>query len=57
MKVKILHDFRDRTADLKLRKVGETLDVDEARATKLESLNLAERIQETTEKEPKQTAK
>lgn len=32
MKVKVLHDFRDRTANLVLRKEGEVLEVDGARA-------------------------
>ena len=56
MKVKVLHDFRDRTAGLALRKKGEILEVDEKRAAKLESFELAERIEEPVKKEPKETA-
>lgn len=55
MKVKVTHDFRDRTANLTLRKKGEVLEVDEKRAAKLESLDLAERVKEPVKKEPKET--
>lgn len=56
MKVKVIHDFRDRTADLTLRKAGEVLEVDGTRAVTLESHGLAERIREPAKKEPKETA-
>lgn len=56
MKVKVLHDFHDRTANLVLRKKGEVLEVDGARAVTLESLGLAERIREPEKKESKETA-
>lgn len=46
MKVKVIEDFRDRTADLKLRKAGETLEVDAERAQKLAGLGLAETVTE-----------
>ena len=35
MKIKIKQDFRDRSADLALRKKGEVLDVSEQRAKEL----------------------
>lgn len=54
-KVKVIQGFRDRTADLKLRKKGETLTVTEARAKKLEGLELAERIPEPIKKETEKT--
>ncbi len=47
MKVKVITDFRDRTADLKLRKAGEILEVDKERAVKLIGLELAEEVKET----------
>ena len=43
MRVRVTHDFRDRTADLVLRKRGEVLEVDEERAVTLESLGLNDR--------------
>ena len=55
VKVKVIQEFRDRTADLKLRKKGETLTVTEARAKKLEGLELAERSQEPIKKETEKT--
>lgn len=55
MRVRVIHDFRDRTADLALRKKGEVLEVDEERAATLESLGLVERIREPKKKEPKET--
>lgn len=53
MKVKVTQDFRDRTEDLKLRKKGQTLNVPKDRAVALESLGLAKRIQEDSEKPDK----
>lgn len=53
MKVKVLQDFRDRTADLELRKEGEELEVDKARAQKLINMGLAELIREPTKKKEK----
>lgn len=41
MKVKVTQDFRDRTTDLVLRKEGEILEVDKARADKLIGMGLA----------------
>ena len=35
MKIKVKQDFRDRSADLALRKKGEVLDVSEQRAKEL----------------------
>ena len=35
MKIKVKQDFRDRSADLALRKKGEVLDVSEPRAKEL----------------------
>lgn len=56
MRVRAIHDFRDRTADLALRKKGEVLEVDEERAATLEALGLVERIQKPKKKEPKEAA-
>lgn len=53
MKVKVLHGFRDRTADLQLREVGEELEVDKARAQKLINMGLAELIREPAKKKEK----
>ena len=53
MKVKVLTDFRDRTADLTLRKAGEILEVDKAREEKLINMGLAERIREPAKKKTK----
>lgn len=53
MKVKVLQDFRDRTADLELRKEGEELEVDKARAQKLINMGLAELIREPAKKKEK----
>lgn len=44
MKVKVLRDFRDRENDLIIRKVGETLEVTEERAEKLQGFGLVEEI-------------
>ena len=41
VKVKVTQDFRDRTTDLVLRKEGEILEVDKARADKLIGMGLA----------------
>lgn len=46
VKVRVVKEFRDRTADLQLRKKGETLTVSEERAKKLEDLGYTEVIQE-----------
>ena len=53
VKVKVLHGFRDRTADLELRKEGEELEVDKARAQKLINMGLAELIREPAKKKEK----
>lgn len=53
MKVKVITDFRDRTADLTLRKAGEVLEVNKARAEKLIGMGLAELIRETPQKAKK----
>ena len=46
MKVKVLTKFRDRTADLKLRKPGEIIEVTKDRAEKLKGLELVTDYQE-----------
>ncbi len=53
MKVKVLQDFRDRTADLVLRKAGEELEVTKDRADYLVMRGLAERIREPAKKKIK----
>ena len=58
--VLILRDFRDREAELTLRKKGEKLEVDPARANKLIGLGLAEPVREEAppaEKKPETKAK
>ncbi|WP_411337217.1 hypothetical protein [Ruminococcus gauvreauii] len=46
MKVKVVTKFRDRTADLKLRKPGEIIEVTKDRAEKLKGLELVTDYQE-----------
>lgn len=46
MKVKVLHKFRDRTSDLKLRKAGEILEVTKERGESLIAMGLAEAVKE-----------
>ena len=41
MKIKVKQDFRDRSADLALRKKGEVLDVSEQRAKELTAKGFA----------------
>lgn len=53
VKVKVLRDFRDRTAELKVRKKGETLEVSKDRAEKLTGLGLGEIIPEKQAKQEK----
>lgn len=53
LKVRAIRDFKDRTADLKLRKTGEILEVTEERAKKLAGLGLV--IMEPEKKEEKKT--
>jgi len=50
LKVRVIHDFRDKTAELQLRKKGETLDVDARRAEYLADLGLVEEIKENKAK-------
>lgn len=52
VKVKVVEEFKDCTADLRLRKKNETLTVSEERAKKLEGLGLIKRVvaKETAEK-------
>ncbi len=42
MKVKVIKNFYDKTAELALREVGDVLEVDKERAEKLISMKLAE---------------
>lgn len=44
MKIKIKQDFRDRSADLALRKKGEVLDVSEQRAKELTAKGFAAEV-------------
>ena len=50
MKIKIKQDFRDRSADLALRKKGEVLDVSEQRAKELTAKGFAEAFKEPEKK-------
>ena len=55
MKIKIKQDFRDRSADLALRKKGEVLDVSEPRAKELIDKGFAEEVK--PEKKTEETEK
>lgn len=44
MKVKVIEAFNDRTVDHKKRTVGEVIEVDAERASKLEGLGVVKRI-------------
>ncbi len=44
MKVKVLHDFRDKMADLQLRKKDELLDVTRERAAELKRQGFVEAV-------------
>lgn len=46
MKVKVINDFRDKTADMKLRKVGEELTVSRERGQMLIDRQFAEEVKE-----------
>ena len=50
MKIKVKQDFRDRSADLALRKKGEVLDVSEQRAKELTAKGFAEAFKEPEKK-------
>lgn len=52
MFVSVKKEFRDREHDLKLRKVGEELEVSKERAEELESLGFVSRIRKPINKEP-----
>lgn len=49
VEVKVIEAFRDREADLELRKVDEVLTVSEDRANKLIGLGLVKLVEEPTE--------
>lgn len=51
VKVKVIEPFRDRTADLQLRKKDDVLTVSEERAQKLAGLGLVELIKEELDQE------
>lgn len=53
MKVKVLQNFRDRAANLKLRKKNEIMEVTKERAEKLAGLGLAAAIPEKEKKQEK----
>lgn len=59
VKVKVVKEFRDSTADLELRKNGEVLTVSEERADKLIGLGLATRteVEEPIKTEPQKNQK
>ena len=52
MLVSVKREFRDREHDLKLRKVGEELEVSKERAEKLENLGFVSVIRKPVNKEP-----
>lgn len=57
MKVKVINSFKDKENALKLRKVGDVLDVKEERAKKLISMRLAEETEEQEETEKQKEIK
>lgn len=46
MKIRVIHRFRDKSADLKLREAGETLTVNRERGMELIKKRLAEEVKE-----------
>ena len=55
MKIKVKQDFRDRSADLALRKKGEVLDVSEQRAKELTAKGFANEVKPKQEDKTEQT--
>lgn len=45
MKVKVVHDFYDKEADLELRKKGTTLEVTKERAAHLQGMGLVKAVE------------
>lgn len=56
MKIKVIHNFKDKEKNMTLRNVGDVLEVTEERGNKLISLNLAEK-NESDKTEKKEVAK
>lgn len=56
MKIKVIHNFKDKEKNLVLRNVGDVLEVTEERGNKLISFNLAEK-HESDKIEKKEAAK
>ena len=54
MKIKVKQDFRDRSADLALRKKGEVLDVSEQRAKELIAKSFAAEVKPKQEDKTEQ---
>ncbi len=54
MKIKVKQDFRDRSADLALRKKGEVLDVSEQRAKELIAKGFAAEVKPKQEDKTEQ---
>jgi hypothetical protein len=55
MKIKVKQDFRDRSADLALRKKGEVLDVSEQRAKELIAKGFANEVKSKQEEKEEKT--
>ena len=55
MKIKVKQDFRDRSADLALRKKGEVLDVSEQRARELTAKGFAAEVKPKQEEKEDKT--
>ena len=55
MKIKVKQDFRDRSADLALRKKGEVLDVSEQRARELTAKGFANEVKPKQDEKTEQT--
>ena len=45
MKVRVIHDFKDKEADLKLRQVGETFETNKERAEYLAKMKAIEAVE------------
>ena len=50
MKVRVIHEFKDKEADLELRKEGTVLEVSEARGKYLTDMKVVKIIEEKGEK-------
>ena len=54
MKVRVIHDFKDKEADLKLRQVGETFETNKERAEYLAKMKAVEAVEAKEKKTDQQ---